>query len=306
MKTTLSIVVTVVFLVVSLAKASTDTNGANGINSTGLTVNGQPLNGSGVSIGQVESYRAGKKNDPDTTEYNDHVTPFKVFDNVGLVPDSLGPPGGDNGIHAETVASVMISTDPTDPDGAGPRTPPTGVAPGARLLSIAAGVGKSFMPDQAQQYFAESSQAIVTYAKTNFTDAQQIRAINMSIGVTLSGNNPAYDGNSTLTEYVDWSAQNDDILYVVAGNELDENNNPLIGVPADNFNGMTIAESAKDNATGKYSVVAQKNVYSGSISGGRSWVSLMAPGENVDVDSLGVFEKLSFPVVSEISRFQVS
>ena len=149
MKTTLSIVVTVVFLVVSLAKASTDTNGANGINATGLTVNGQPLNGSGVSIGQVESYRAGKKNDPDTTEYNDHVTPFKVFDNVGLVPDSLGPPGGDNGIHAETVASVMISTDPTDPDGAGPRTPPTGVAPGARLLSIAAGVGKSFMPDQA-------------------------------------------------------------------------------------------------------------------------------------------------------------
>ena len=80
----------------------------------------------------------------------------------------------------------------------------------------------------------------------------------MSIGVTLSGNNPAYDGNSTLTEYVDWSAQNDDILYVVAGNELDENNNPLIGVPADNFNGMTIAESAKDNATGKYSVVAKR------------------------------------------------
>ncbi len=87
-----------------------------------------------------------KKNDPDTQAiiYNDYVTPFKVFDNVMLIDGSLGPPNSYARIHAETVASVMISTDPRDPDGAGPRTPPTGVAPGAQLLSIAAEVLGSF------------------------------------------------------------------------------------------------------------------------------------------------------------------
>jgi hypothetical protein len=48
---------------------------------------------------------------------------------------------------------------------------------------------------------------------------------------------------------------------------------------------MTIAASKK-NANGVYSVVSSVNDYSTPISGGRAWVSLMAPGENIDVDTI--------------------
>jgi hypothetical protein len=274
------------FVSVTIAQASTDTIGPHGINSAGLlTVPGEPLDGSGITIGQIEPGRPGKQNDPDTVAYNNFVNPLKVFDESGIVSkDILGPDAG-SGLHAEWMASIMISTDttPVPADANGMHFAPTGVATGARLLSNAAEVVDSTDDFTAQNRYAVSSQQIVTYAKDNFTDPQQIRAINMSFGWSL-GNTHVYDGNSTLTEYVDWSAKNDDILYVVAGNELDDNNNPLIGIPADNFNGMTIASSKKD-ANGDYSVVSSRNDYSGTISGDRTWISLMAPGENIDVDN---------------------
>jgi hypothetical protein len=188
--------------------ASTDTIGPNGINSAGLlTVPGAPLDGSGISIGQVEPGRPGKQNVPDTTEYNNFVTPFKVFDRSLLIHDDLGL--GSAGIHAENVASIMISTDttPVPPDMNGAHFAPTGVAGHANLLSIAARPTSSEQDD-----YAVSSQTIVSYSKNNADGAMPLRAINMSFGVTLPGPNPLYDGNSTLTSYVDWSAKNDDVL----------------------------------------------------------------------------------------------
>lgn len=281
----------VILLVCRFAYASSDTISSNGINSAGLTVNGQPLNGTGTTIGQIEPGRPGKHNDPDSNKYNNFVNPFKVFDYLGGSPnyassdDFLGP-GNDAEIHAEWIASIMISTDTTAfTENSVQHFAPTGVSPSAKLLSMAAETLGSTSVDQ--QHYAVSSQAIVTYAKTHHADGlQNISAINMSFGNELPGPNPLYDGNSLITEYVDWSAKNDNILYVVAGNELDKNNNPLIGAPADNFNGLTVASSAKD-AFGVYSIASSRNVYSGNISGGRTWVSLMAPGENIDVDSLG-------------------
>src|SRR5262245_58257651 len=128
---------TCVVLMSTAVLASTDTNGPNGINTTGSSVTG--LDGGGISMGQVEDGRPAKKNNPDTSSTaNDFVTPYKVFDNVLLISDSLGPTGTDAGLHAENVASVMISTDPNDPDGGGPRSAPKGVAPAAKLLAIAA------------------------------------------------------------------------------------------------------------------------------------------------------------------------
>ena len=68
--------------------ASTDTIGDNGIMSIGLrTFNGMPLNGAGVSIGQVEDYRPTKPGfDTDSELLNSFINPSQVYwRNVHLI-----------------------------------------------------------------------------------------------------------------------------------------------------------------------------------------------------------------------------
>jgi Subtilase family len=124
--------------------------------------------------------------------------------------------------HATMVANVMVSRDKARP----------GVAPNARLYSTA--VGSPRQTNQETECVA--SQFI---AQQNGGD---LRAINYSFGDPL-GKPPRstelLDGNSLLTQCLDWSARVHNVLHVVAGNQ----GRGGIPIPTDNYNGLNVAYS---------------------------------------------------------------
>jgi hypothetical protein len=61
LKVLVGCVVTLIGISVNSTLASTTTIGPNGINSAGLTLNGMPLIGNDIGIGQVELERPGKR-----------------------------------------------------------------------------------------------------------------------------------------------------------------------------------------------------------------------------------------------------
>jgi len=196
--------------------ASTITIGPNGINSAGLTLaNGMPMNGGSVgvtpavAIGQVEPFRPGKAiadlgHDDDLHSSRD-VVPADVFRRTtgGAAIANLYTHD-----HAEAVASVIIGRDMTDPDGGGPMVAPTGVALGAALYSSA-------LDQPAPPYSFYDQDAAVT-ASHLIASSIAMRAINMSFGNRLEPGRTMFDGNQHLTQFVDWSASHDNVLYVVA------------------------------------------------------------------------------------------
>ena len=198
------------------AIASVDTIGPNGIDSAGLTTaNGLPLDGGAVgsvnpvAIGQVELSRSADYTfDTDPMLYNTDVNPAGVFRlrytpvTFAATPNAMDEIGGANGQHALEVAGVMISTSTDTPPT--PHTP-TGVAPGAALYSI--GIPNTSNSDQEA---AVAMQHLATLAGVD------IRAINYSALTPLPSGDTT-DGNSLLTEFVDWSAHEHDVLYVCAG-----------------------------------------------------------------------------------------
>ncbi len=232
-----------VFLIAGAATASQDTIGDNGIMSAGLLgFDGQPLTGANVGIGEVQPFRpADPTFDTNPTFNNSFVKPAAVFfhthspDNFTPIANTGGQMMGplDTGSEAERVASVIISQDTTDPDGTGPRTAPTGVAPNAKLY--AAGIN-------AQSVSTQDDEAALTSQFINTQNGGDIRAINMSFGDPLI-NGHVLDGNSDLSLYVDWSATHDDTLYTIAGNETGPSqNNPI---PTDSFNNIVVNSSTK-------------------------------------------------------------
>jgi Subtilase family len=232
------------------ARADNASTGAGGIRSQGLG-----LDGTGVSIGQVEPSRPGVPPPglDNAANSNPTVTPAGVFVRNGAAVANMNTAN-----HAESVAGVMIAT------GVGA---PTSVAPGASLFASAdAGVGPNFDPASA---LAAQQVAL-----------QGARAINMSFGNPLFGGN-TLNGNSLLTQMVDWSGRTHNSLYVVAGNEGAGG----IPVPSDNFNGMTISYSRQNG--GVFNQVDAGNLFTEAPTGGRRNVSLVAPGNNITMPVLG-------------------
>jgi len=230
--------------------------GPNGINSitTGLT-------GFGVSIGQVESNRPGLFL-YDTLQVNDKVVPSNVFarDESADVNEGVSETSG----HALWVASVMISKQTAT---ANPiRSPPIGVAQEADLFSSAFSV----IPFGDQQ---EDAAIAAQFLATG------VWATNMSFAVPLESGFQL-DGNSLLSEFVDWSSAWHEVLYVVAGNEV---NKPGV-IPTDNFNGITVAASGKadDEVFREVAVLNQQGEGVDAI-GDRTSTDILAPGYFVDV-----------------------
>jgi hypothetical protein len=174
--------------------------------------------------------------------------------------------------HASNVASVMISTDKSL----------TGVAPGARLYSAAAG----FIPDNGQPMECLASQ---TVALQNGND---VRAINFSFGESLARDprpNARLDGNALLTQCIDWSANVHNVLYVIAGNQ----GRGGIPIPTDNFNGMNVANSRR--IEGQFVKVDVSNLGSEpefvigrlpeleSNVGPRRSITIVAPGTSIEM-----------------------
>jgi len=259
-----------------LAYASLESTGPNGINSSGLG-----LTGNGVGIGQVETSRPGDPTDEsmpgppnfDTSflRFNSNIDPERVF-YASIDPPITGALNfaptansvNETGIgHATAVAGVMISTD-TTPVG---NDSVVGVAPQADLFSAGNDFGTFFSSEYGS---AVAGQLIATQNNSN------IRAINMSVGLPLTTLFP--DGTSTISSFVDWSSRVHDVLYVAAGpytSSVPASAN--IRMPADNFNGITVAMSRKNGT--KYRQADSRNVVIPST--GRTYVDLLAPGVDV-------------------------
>ena len=181
--------------------------------------------------------------------------------------------------HATQVASIIL----------GQHKLLQGVAPNARVYSAAAGG----IMRGAQR---EDCLAAQTVALQNSND---VRAINLSFGESLSEDprpNALLDGNSLLTQCVDWSARVQDVLYVIAGNQ----GKGGIPIPTDHYNGMTIASSkaVNDRSSNRYSKIDFSNLGDTipslsqprrgkeSNTGNRRQVALSAPGHRITVRKL--------------------
>ena len=265
----------------SIATASVETIGPDGINSAGLTTaNGLPLNGGAVgdvppvAIGQVEIKRPGDPDfDDDFTFYNDTVNPAGVFFlrqttpvSFDATPNLSEEVSGAEGQHAIEVAGIMISNASDSPTT--PQTP-TGVAPGARLYSA----GRADASD-IDQWQAINMQHLATLPGVD------VRAINYS---ALIEPNPGdtTDGTSLISSFVDWSAHEHDVLYVIAGPDINSSNT----LPSDNFNGITVASSSRVGGTGKFQYVSLFNDASKDAAGTRTSIDLLAPGDSIDVNA---------------------
>lgn len=256
----------IVLLAPDIAVASLETVGPNGINSAGLTqFDGTTvLTGMGIDLDQVEPTRPGEVGTDDPSNVNTDVVPADITLTFGapIIPNaSIG-----NG-HATRVAGVIISTDGTDSDSDGDA--PLGVSPNADLYSSAylSGVDNILLTNQ---YVA--------------TVTQDVRAINHSWGTALQGGE-TLNGNSQLTLGLDWSARVHDVLHVKAGNQ-----GQMLGLPSDNFNGMTIARSDRIGGAGLYRQVSANNTFDEDAAGTRTSVDLIAPGEVIETADIGNIE----------------
>src|SRR6185503_11464169 len=92
------------------------------------------------------------------------------------------------------------------------------------------------------------------------------------------------DGNSFPTQFIDWSARAQDILYAIAWGNNDQSSQR---VPTDNYNGMTVAASQQgdpehgDTVYRKFGTV--NNTLGQPDALGRSAISIIAPGQDVNV-----------------------
>ncbi len=257
-----------------LVTASEETIGSKGINSIGLG-----LNGMGVAIGQVEPSRPGKSvadGGPDTDGdcCNDKIVPTGIFlqDMNATDADTLSA-------HAMWVAGVMISkqTDvpPQPPPPERQFTPPVGVAQQASLYSSAYIDFNG--PIVLQTDAAIATQHLAKHLAQAPTNVE-VQAINMSIAVPLDASSSTLDGNSTLTQFIDWSATQDEVLYVVAGNEFGKPDS----VPTDEFNGLTVAMSRRES-DGVFRGVSTANDFNRDAVGPRFSIDILAPGQNLDL-----------------------
>jgi len=273
---------TTAFMVLLVPSIHADTRsiGPAGINSAGLG-----LTGAGVRIGQVEEGRPGDADVGDNLAHRNTTTnPTSVF--IQNIPGNAPPNTTDVHAHAQEVAGVMISTNTTDssPNDApfDPEHPelfttngifPTGVAPGASLYSSAY-VTLGSDP-------ADYEDAIVTFQR--IASIPNMRAVNHSWGKEEVDFSNPNNGESLLTMALDWSAIRHNVLHLVAGNQGTTANIPA---PKDNYNGMTIGRSARA-ADGVYRLVSPNNNYDEDAFGVRTSTSLIAPGDNIEVASLG-------------------
>ena len=252
--------------------------GKNGLNALRLHQPPYNLLGRKIGIGQVEVGRPIKLGTDKAANRLKVISPRAVF-----YRDRL--PQADRHVddHASMVAEVMISKGKLL----------RGVAPQARLYASA--VGSLSEGGQPQECLAAQH-----IARQNNDD---VRAINFSFGESLERDerdNALLDGKALLTSCIDWSAQQHDVLYVVAGNQGQGG----IPIPTDNFNGITTAYTTQRN--GQYTKVDFANLSSLPVGIGRSFikkeinvgnrraVGLLAPGGQISVyNQKGEIEQVS-------------
>ena len=223
------------------------------------------LIGRKIAIGQVEIGRPGVFGLDKAVSQNRTISPAGVF-----LRNTSAKSNKDLDPHAENVASIMISTDKALP----------GVAPGARLY--AAAVGSLKTGGQPEECLSAQQVAL--------QNGGDVRAINFSFGESFdrdSRSHPLLDGNALLTQCIDWSARVHNVLYAIAGNQ----GKGGISIPTDNFNGMNVAYTARqqgifarvetDNLAGIPGSLGRQLIGHETDLGSRRAISLVAPGSNI-------------------------
>lgn len=239
--------------------------GAAGIDAQRLHELPYNLIGRKIAIGQVEIGRPGKFGLDKAVSKEPAIAPAGVFLRNGAAKanTNIDP-------HAQNVASIMISD----------RKTLAGIAPGARLYSTAVGSVK----------YAGQPEECLSAQSTASRNSGDVRAINFSFGETLERDprpEARLDGNSLLTRCLDWSSRVHDVLYVIAGNQ----GKGGIPIPTDNYNGMNIAFSSRQDGIFRKVDVTNLSATGGGVKGRlrgremnlgtRQSISLVAPGNRV-------------------------
>ncbi len=236
-------VVVVALVLVPRVGADPTTVSTNGIHSTGLG-----LTGAGISIGQMEPGRPGLPGFDAATNSHPNVVPTGVFaTNQAAVADQ------NISDHAEEVAGVMIST----------QAATIGVATGAGLYSSAYVTGG---------FTLGYINAMLAMQHIALQDGGDVRAINLSWGKT---NIVANNGNVFLSQGLDWSASQHDVLYVTAA---DETGAILPSTPQDAFNRINVGFTRL--LGGVYRDLDPGNIFTVTADGRRE-IDLVAPGRSV-------------------------
>jgi hypothetical protein len=245
--------------IANTAFGSGTTIGPNGINSKATRLDGSLPFGFFVGLGMVEAYRSGKAGYDSPNWSAPNTVPEGVYyQGVGGMAsmDSFIDPTG----HSTEVAGIIIGD-------ASAGATFEGVASKSRLHSIGVDLNDPSLIAVAAQRLAL------------LNVVPEIVATNMSIRgpANLFGE----DGRSLLSQFVDWSARVHDVLYVTIWPASDVEG---YTTPGDNFNGITVASSTLDAATGTiYRDFATSNSMPNFMGAERTHIDLLAPGESVEV-----------------------
>jgi Subtilase family len=261
------------------------------------------LTGRKIAIGQVEIGRPPqfgfdkpwfyqlqpKARSPQTRLQKISVRPegqfFQIHPTDTFVRDRSPQPNQYLTSHAAEVASVMVGGSKAVP----------GIAPNARLYAVAIGTEGNTTQDAAKRDGKALSQDCLATQNIALQNSGDVRVINYSFGASLQQDprpQAQLDGNSLLTQCVDWSARVHQVLYVIAGNQG-------IGstpIPTDHYNGMTIAYTRQWNQ--QYAKVDYFNIGDSDPMilkriagletnvGNRRAIALVAPGDRISVQRL--------------------
>jgi hypothetical protein len=237
--------------------ASFTTREQDGINAENLKMpdGTTTLTGAGIPIGQVEGGRPPKNGLDSPTNVNPFSNPTEVWRQT----TQITAPGLELDNHAALMSDIMLNTN-------------NGISPQASLYSGA------YVTEGIVGY----SDALLTVQQiARRPNSDGTRAINNSWGKLLDDIDTT-DGYSQLTLGMDWISSTHEVLLVFAGNEEDREGR----VPSDNYNGITVAASARD--VGVYRRVANINRFDDDAIGiDRVSVDLIAPGEDFPANGIG-------------------
>jgi len=215
------------------------------------------LDGTGVAIGMIELSRPGDSSTDLPANSHNQVDPAVLYN--GSAVSSAGPISD----HATGVAGVMIASN-------NPTARLVGVSPGAILH---AGADRNNPIDV--------SLAVVA---NRIARVSGMRAINLSYGRSPRFGENA-DGNAFPTQFIDWSASAQDVLYVVATSDDFD----ATGLPEDNFNGISVGASQTFNGgiAGGFRQSWSGNITLGDPLGPRTAIDILAPGFRIEVPIIG-------------------
>jgi len=220
------------------------------------------LDGTGILIGQAEPGRSAKAlYDTDPLKVASNTAPTGVYFTTGSTSVN-----NDIEDHATAVAGVMIARDQSLTGLPGDYSLWEGVAPNAQLHSASVGGSVS------------DTFAALTMNRLALLAGGTVRATNLSFFRDLQTPIETF-GNSHLTQFVDWSSRQHNLLYVVAWG----NNTDAFGprTPVDNYNGITVGASQKPMNDDVWRQFGGINSLDGFETDDSQDIEILAPGHDI-------------------------